>query len=319
MSIKILKASLASSLQDLGRRGFANLGIARSGAMDAYSLRMANILLGNHQDEAGLEICLQGGVYEFLSDHYFVLSGADFAAKLDGKNIETSKVYHAKKGMILNLDIAKKGFRGYLCVAGGFKVKPFLQSKSSDIKMGVGLFEGRFLKEGDILPCEDIFVPFNLEKRSIENPILQLDTQIKVRVLLNESAFSKKGIQSFLNTLYTVGSKSDRMGIYCESDERIEHKDSADIISQPVVFGSIQVPASGLPIVLMAGRQSTGGYTMIASVIESDLYLLAQAKIGTKLRFERIDIQEALRLYKQREESLSCLDKSLNLDFENLV
>lgn len=254
MSIKIIEASINSSLQDFGRKKFAKFGIARSGAMDEDALRMANILLGNKQDEAGIELCLKGGKYEFLDENYFVLSGAEFEAKLDNQKIKTCKVYQANKGDILELDLAKIGFRGYLCVAGGFEVKSFLNSKSSDAKMGAGVFEGRALQKDDILNTHNTFIPFNLEARECENPLFKSPKEPIIRVILgtNEDAFTQKGIETFLNTTYKVGLKSDRMAIYAESSESIEHKNSADIISDPAVFGSIQVPKSGIPIILMA-------------------------------------------------------------------
>lgn len=321
MSIKIIEPSLNSSLQDLGRKYYAGFGIARSGAMDEDSLIRANILLGNHINEAGIELCLKGGKYEFLNEHYFVLGGADFEAKLNGKNIQTCKVYKAKKGELLELNLAKIGFRGYLCIAGGFDISSFLGSKSSDSKMKVGLFEGRNLMTGDVLPSHNPFIPFNSSIRQCENPILNTQKELVIRVILgsNDDAFTAKGIETFLNTIYKVGSKSDRMAIYAESDAIIEHKGSADIISDPVVFGSIQVPKSGSPIILMAGRQSTGGYTKIATVIQNDLSLLAQTKPGAKFRFKSISFDEAMQIYKQRIQEFKALDRSVNLDFENLL
>ncbi|MFQ6342555.1 biotin-dependent carboxyltransferase family protein [Campylobacter sp. VTCC 70190] len=321
MSIKIIEASINSSLQDLGRKKFAKLGIARSGAMDENALRMANILLGNKQDEAGLELCLKGGKYEFLAENYFVLSGADFGAKLNKTQLKTCKVYKANKGDILELNLAKIGFRGYLCLAGGFDVKTFLNSKSSDAKMGVGAFDGRALQKNDILNIKDKFIPFNLPSRECENPLFKNPKEPIIRVILgtNEDAFTQKGLETFLNTPYKIGSKSDRMAIYAEADTLIEHKDSADIISDPAVFGSVQVPKSGIPIILMAARQSTGGYTKIATVIGNDLPLLAQAKLGSSFRFKSITMQEALELYKQREAEFKAMDKKINLDFENLI
>lgn len=321
MSIKIIEASINSSLQDFGRKKFAKLGIARSGAMDECALRMANILLGNKQDEAGIELCLKGGKYEFLDENYFVLSGAEFEAKLNNEKIKTCKVYKANKGDILELGLAKIGFRGYLCVAGGFEVKSFLDSKSSDAKMGVGAFGGRVLQKDDILIIKDKFIPFNLKSRECENPIFKNLKEPIVRVILgtNEDAFTQKGIDTFLNTTYKVGLKSDRMAIYTESSESIEHKNSADIISDPAVFGSIQVPKSGIPIILMAARQSTGGYTKIATVIEEDLTLLAQAKLGSSFKFQSVSMQEALELYKQKEAKFKAIEQKINLDFENLI
>lgn len=320
MSIKIIEASINSTIQDFGRKNYAKFGIARSGAMDELSLRTANILLGNKQDEAGLELCLKGGKYEFLNESYFALSGAEFDAKLNNEKIETCKVYKAKKGDLLELGLAKIGFRGYLCVAGGFKIKSFLNSKSSDAKMGVGIFNGRALKKDDILELNNDFIPFNLEKRECKNPVFDFSKEPTIRVILgtNDDAFTQNGLNAFLHTTYKIGLKSDRMAIYAEADTIIEHINSADIISDPAVFGSIQVPKSGLPIILMAGRQSTGGYTKIASVIENDLPLLAQAKLGTSFKFKSISMQDALKLYTQREENFKSLDKKINLDFENL-
>lgn len=320
MSIKIIEASINSTIQDFGRKNYAKFGIARSGAMDELSLRTANILLGNKQDEAGLELCLKGGKYEFLNESYFALSGAEFDAKLNNEKIQTCKVYKAKKGDLLELGLAKIGFRGYLCVAGGFKIKSFLNSKSSDAKMGVGIFNGRALKKDDILELNNDFIPFNLEKRECKNPIFDFSKEPTIRVILgtNDDAFTQNGLNAFLHTTYKIGLKSDRMAIYAEADTIIEHINSADIISDPAVFGSIQVPKSGLPIILMAGRQSTGGYTKIASVIENDLPLLAQAKLGTSFKFKSISMQDALKLYTQREENFKSLDKKINLDFENL-
>ncbi|TEY03989.1 biotin-dependent carboxyltransferase family protein [Campylobacter sp. US33a] len=320
MSIKIIEASINSTIQDFGRKNYAKFGIARSGAMDELSLRTANILLGNKQDEAGLELCLKGGKYEFLNESYFALSGAEFDAKLNNEKIQTCKIYKAKKGDLLELGLAKIGFRGYLCVAGGFKIKSFLNSKSSDVKMGVGIFDGRALQKDDVLELNNNFIPFNLEKRECENPIFKFDKEPIIRVILgtNDDAFTQNGLNTFLNTTYKIGLKSDRMAIYAEADTIIEHINSADIISDPAVFGSIQVPKSGLPIILMAGRQSTGGYTKIASVIENDLPLLAQAKLGTSFKFQSISMQEATKLYIQREENFKSLDKKINLDFENL-
>ncbi|EAL1764511.1 biotin-dependent carboxyltransferase family protein [Campylobacter jejuni] len=277
MSIKIIEAFINSSLQDFGRKKFAKFGIARSGAMDEDALRMTNILLGNKQDEAGIELCLKGGKYKFLDENYFVLSGAEFEAKPNNQKIKTCKVYKTNKGDILELGLAKIGFRGHLCVASSFEVKSFLNSKSSDAKMRVGIFKGRALQKDDILNTHNTFIPFNLEARECENPIFKSSKDPIIRVILgtNKDVFTQKGIDAFLNTSYKVGLKSDRMVIYTESSKSIEHKNSTDIISDPAVFGSIQVPKSGIPIILMAVGQSIGDYTKIATVIENDLSFFA--------------------------------------------
>ncbi|EAJ2033556.1 allophanate hydrolase, partial [Campylobacter coli] len=178
-----------------------------------------------------------------------IFGWAEFEAKLNNKKIQTCKVYQAKKGDILELGLAKIGFRGYLCVAGGFKIKSFLNSKSSDVKMGVGVFNGRALQKDDVLELNNSFIPFNLSKRECENPVFQFAKEPTIRVILgtNDDAFTQNGLNTFLNTSYKIGLKSDRMAIYAEAKTTIEHKNSADIISDPAVFGSIQVPKNGLP------------------------------------------------------------------------
>ncbi|TQR60243.1 biotin-dependent carboxyltransferase family protein [Campylobacter troglodytis] len=321
MSIRVIEPSLNSSLQDLGRKHYAHLGISRSGAMDEDALILANILLGNKLNEAGVELCFKGGAYEFLDDHFFVLSGAEFEASLEDERIQTYKVYRARRGDILRLKFAKMGFRGYLCLAGGFEVEGFLGSKSSDEGMGVGAFEGRNLRANDILLAKNFFEPFNVEKRQITNPLLNMPKRPQIRVLLgsNEDAFTQKGLDTFLNTVYTVSTKSSRMAIYCEASSLIEHKKEADIITEAVVFGSIQVPKSGLPIILMANRQSTGGYTKIATVIQNDLSFLAQMSLGAKFSFKSLEFEEALSLYKARMRVFKELDGFVNLNYEELI
>lgn len=318
MSIKILKPSLQSSIQDLGRCGYGEFGIARSGAMDMISLRIANILLCNAQDEAAIELCYFGGEYLFLDSHYFVLSGADFNATLNDRPIRTCKVYYAQKGEKLILQEAHKGFRGYLAVAGGFDVPKVLGSKSSDTKSKIGLFGGRFLQKNDIIAAQEESLFFQKE---CENPIFSIPKNPKLRVVLgpNDDAFSKENINIFLNTIYTVGQNSNRMGISCESDNMITHKNGADIISDGIVFGSIQVPGSGQPIVLMADRQTTGGYTKIATVISSDITKLAQLRIGESFMFEEISIKDAYQKYLSLERYFKRLENKIMSiwDFDN--
>ncbi len=307
MSIQIIKPSLLSSLQDRGRYGYGEYGIARSGAMDIKSLKIANLLLGNPIYEAGIELCWIGGEYVFLHSHFFVLGGADFNARLNDTPLQTCCVYQAKSGDNLILDSVKKGFRGYLCVAGGFDVESILGSKSSDTKSKIGLFGGRFFQANDILPAHTQHKIASL--RSCNNPVLSYKYPPQIRVVLGPETdyFAQENIDIFLNTIYKVGKNSNRMGISTVSDSPITCKKKPDIISSGVVFGSIQIPGSGFPLILMADRQTTGGYARIATVITADLSILAQLQLGQEFSFKAISIQEAHSIYLQEEQTLESL------------
>lgn len=302
MSIKVITPGMLSTIQDGGRKGFAAMGFNASGVMDVRSYHIANALVGNFTDEAVIEMTYLGGSFKFLESNYIAITGADMSPKLDGVPVEMYTTVFVKQDETLTFSAAKSGMRAYIAVRGGIDVPVIMGSRSTNLKCKLGGLDGRPLKAGDIVPCRDIYDEFH--KHLIHSAPKEDfgSDEITVRVLLGpqDDYFTDHGIKTFLNSTYTVTNESDRMG--CKlSGEKIEYKNTVDIISDGIVFGSIQIPRTGNPIIMLADRQTTGGYAKIATVISVDLPLLAQARPGTKVRFELIDRQKAERLLKQEQ------------------
>lgn len=302
MSIKVITPGMLSTIQDGGRKGFAAMGFNASGVMDVRSYHIANALVGNFTDEAVIEMTYLGGSFKFLESNYIAITGADMSPKLDGVPVEMYTTVFVKQDETLTFSVAESGMRAYIAVRGGIDVPVIMGSRSTNLKCKLGGLDGRPLKAGDIVPCRDVYDEFH--KHLIHSAPKEDfgSDEITVRVLLGpqDDYFTDHGIKTFLNSTYTVTNESDRMG--CKlSGEKIEYKNTVDIISDGIVFGSIQIPRTGNPIIMLADRQTTGGYAKIATVISVDLPLLAQARPGTKVYFELIDRQKAERLLKQEQ------------------
>lgn len=302
MSIKVITPGMLSTIQDGGRKGFAAMGFNASGVMDVRSYHIANALVGNFTDEAVIEMTYLGGSFKFLESNYIAITGADMSPKLDGVPVEMYTTVFVKQDETLTFSVAESGMRAYIAVRGGIDVPVIMGSRSTNLKCKLGGLDGRPLKAGDIVPCRDVYDEFH--KHLIHSAPKEDfgSDEITVRVLLGpqDDYFTDHGIKTFLNSTYTVTNESDRMG--CKlSGEKIEYKNTVDIISDGIVFGSIQIPRTGNPIIMLADRQTTGGYAKIATVISVDLPLLAQARPGTKVHFKLIDRQKAERLLKQEQ------------------
>ena len=302
MSIKVITPGMLSTIQDGGRKGFAAMGFNASGVMDVRSYHIANALVGNFTDEAVIEMTYLGGSFKFLESNYIAITGADMSPKLDGVPVEMYTTVFVKQDETLTFSVAESGMRAYIAVHGGIDVPVIMGSRSTNLKCKLGGLDGRPLKAGDIVPCRDVYDEFH--KHLIHSAPKEDfgGDEITVRVLLGpqDDYFTDHGIKTFLNSTYTVTNESDRMG--CKlSGEKIEYKNTVDIISDGIVFGSIQIPRTGNPIIMLADRQTTGGYAKIATVISVDLPLLAQARPGTKVHFELIDRQKSERLLKQEQ------------------
>lgn len=302
MSIKVITPGMLSTIQDGGRKGFAAMGFNASGVMDVRSYHIANALVGNFTDEAVIEMTYLGGSFKFLESNYIAITGADMSPKIDGVPVEMYTTVFVKQDETLTFSAAKSGMRAYIAVRGGIDVPVIMGSRSTNLKCKLGGLDGRPLKVGDIVPCRDVYDEFH--KHLIHSAPKEDfgSDEITVRVLLGpqDDYFTDHGIKTFLNSTYTVTNESDRMG--CKlSGEKIEYKNTVDIISDGIVFGSIQIPRTGNPIIMLADRQTTGGYAKIATVISVDLPLLAQARPGTKVHFKLIDRQKAERLLKQEQ------------------
>lgn len=300
MSLKVLIPGALTTVQDLGRMGYQQSGIPCGGVMDRDAYAAANALAGNTAGEAVLEHTIYGGSYLFESDETAVLTGADMKPALDGRPVPMYRPFSVKAGQVLSLGMAENGCRTCLALAGGIDVPVVLGSRSTSIKCSLGGLEGRALKAGDRIPVGASSVPeAELLNRSL--PPAVYESQVTVRVIPGpqEEAFTENGLETFYSSSYTITPDSDRMGYRMEGPE-IESLRGTDIISDAIVFGSIQVPSSGKPIILLADRQTTGGYAKIATVFSLDLPGLVQCRPGDTVRFSRISVEEAQELSAQK-------------------
>lgn len=314
MGIKFANGGFITTIQDMGRTGYQEFGVPAAGVMDTLSFRKANILVGNDENEAVLEVTLMGPMFTFTSDNIIAVTGGDLGAKLNGKDIPMYQAVLAKKGDTMSFMGIKSGSRAYVAFAGGLDIPVVMGSKSTHLKSSLGGFEGRKLGPGDE-------IEFTAPKTTLPNMsrrVLSADdfsgASCELRVILGpqDDCFTEKGIQTFLSSTYTLTNEADRMGLRFEG-ETIEHKNGGDIITDGISFGAVQVPSHGQPIVMMADHQTTGGYTKIAGVISVDLPKAAQLKPGCKVTFRAVTVEEAQdALIKELEELKAMREK---LDF----
>lgn len=293
MSIIIQNPGPVTTVQDLGRFGVMKNGFTQSGAMDQRSAKIANALVGNSEDKALLEMTLMGITAAFDSDCVIAVSGGDMSPSLNGIAIKNNKAYRVKSGDTIKLGIAQNGMRAYLAVSGGIKCDSFLGSCSTDMKSAVGGICGRRLKAGDvveILPCDTKIA--DIQNREIEPFVYASLVTVRAVSGPQDDMFTEQDLKVFFNSRYKVTRQADRMGIRLYGIP-LKSKSGVDIISDGIVFGSVQVPKNGMPIVLMADHQTTGGYAKIATVISADLPLLAQVKPDDTIMFRRVGVKEA--------------------------
>ncbi len=302
MKMTILSPGPLTTVQDQGRFGYMNTGFSPGGAMDPDAMKRANLLVGNRLGEGVLEMTLMGITAEFDCDTVIGITGADMCPTVNGEPVNMNTTVYVKKGSRLTLGAAKSGMRAYLAVSGGFALEPVMGSLSTNLKCALGGFQGRKLAAGDEICLKRETAPSQISPRFIAAPNLG-GRDIALHVILGpqDDYFTSEGIDSFCQKAYTVSVNSDRMGIRLEG-ERIENKNGVDIISDGIVTGSVQIPPAGVPIIMMADRQTTGGYAKIATVIRRDLSLLAQARPGDRVRF--YPITEEMALLTRKEESL---------------
>jgi len=306
--IKFMNGGLLTTIQDLGRYGYQKYGMPVAGAMDSYSLQLANWLVGNSRNEACFEITYLGPEIEFQSAATIGICGAMMQPMINGKMIAMNTCHQVKIGDMLTMGTVQKGMRAYLSIAGGIKIPEIMGSKSTYLRGKIGGFKGRKIETGDNIEIGDKLIHQTKALPKALLPVFRNKQVIRVISGTEYNAFDQEGIHTFLNTEYTISNQNDRMG-YRLSGPTIKHKSGADIISSGIVHGSVQVPGHGEPIIMMADHQTVGGYTKIANVISVDIPVLAQMKAGDKIRFKEITLEAAQELIKKQEENLIRLYK----------
>jgi antagonist of KipI len=300
---------LHTTVQDLGRWGFQALGVPVAGAMDPFSHRFANALLGNPRNAATLEITLIGPDLEFEGDCFAAVAGAEFGVTIDGAAVPHAHPFKVSSKSTMRFGARSHGARAYLAVDGGFDVPLVLASRSTHVPSGIGGWEGRSLRKGDRIPI----APAERSSLTFAHPTTHaLDTVIHapvVRVLSgpDRHRFVDDALDALQGARYTIAPDSDRMGFRLHGPG-LQHSHGADMISDVTPVGTVQVPGSGQPILLMADRQTAGGYPRIATMISADLGIAGQLAPGDALAFRICTPADALSALIAQENALLALE-----------
>ena len=285
-TIQVKTPGLLTTVQDLGREGFGPIGVSPSGAADPISLRLGNRLVANAESAAGLEMTLLGGTFLFPEGASLALTGSDFGATLDGATVDLGTSVEVRPGGTLRLGATRSGARCYLCVQGGIVVTPFLGSGSTHILIGLGGFQGRPLRQGDVLQIGSAGAPLRTHyrahytKRSVAPQALAALAPRKVlRVTPGPQSemFSESEQLAFYRNTYRVTEQSNRMGVRLHGTP-IAADSRGEMITEGVSLGAIQVPPGGHPIIVFVEQQTTGGYPKIANIISADFHSVGQLR-----------------------------------------
>jgi antagonist of KipI len=300
--VEVLRAGMFTTVQDLGRRGHRANGVPCSGAADQFALRVTNLLVGNHEDQAALEFTLVGPELKFLHDTVVALGGGEF------RGLPRWRPVAMRKGAILKIGPAITGCRGYLAIAGGVEVAPVLGSRSTYVRARLGGHEGRQLTNGDSLPVPDVRRTFSDHWRIDERIVPPYSGSAVVRVI--PGAHAGQFDDGWTDRAFKVSTQSDRMGVRLIGAS-LQRNVAGDMLSAAVAPGTIQVPPDGQPIVLLADAQTIGGYPQLAHVISVDLPLVAQLRPGEEVRFVPVTLADARELVAAQERAIGLLREGL--------
>ncbi|HZP37504.1 MAG TPA: biotin-dependent carboxyltransferase family protein [Methylomirabilota bacterium] len=296
-----------TTIQDAGRFGHLRVGIPTSGPMDRAAFLLANRLVGNPDGAAALECTLMGPRLEFTDARLVAVTGADMAPTVNGAAIPMWEAVPLRAGDVLRLGAARAGVRAYVAIAGGIDTPPALGSRSTYVRGRLGGIEGRALRKGDRLPLGPAAAARPRRLRAGRAPVYGTESEVAVTLGPQDDRFTPAGIATFLAGPYELLPQSDRMGARLKGPF-IEHTRGHDIVSDGVPMGGVQVIGDGQPIVLLADRQSAGGYTKIATVCSFDLPRIAQLKPGGRLTFRRVTVAEAHAMLR---DSIRSLDTAI--------
>jgi len=313
--IEVQAPGLLTTVQDLGREGFGPMGVSPSGAADPVAMRLGNRLVGNPESAAALEMTLLGGTFVFPQGALVALTGADFGAELDDSAIPLWSSIQVRPGQTLRTGATRSGARCYLCLRGGIDVRPFLGSRSTHLLSALGGHEGRALRKGDILQIGAAKTSFRTKKIAAKY-VSRLQPRKVLRVTPGPQcdAFSDLARKSFFSTTYNVAEESNRIGLRLQgtplpasvtSVATPAAGDLAELMTEGVPLGAVQIPPSGLPIILFVEQQTTGGYAKIANVISADLSSVGQLRPRDQIRFEPVDWENARALLLEQEALLA--------------
>lgn len=333
MSVEVIRPGLMTTVQDRGRRGYQQYGITSGGAMDLFALRAANLLVGNDEGDAALEATLAGPTLRFERAAVIAVCGGDLSPAVDGVPLPMWRPALVPAGAVLAFGRPRGGCRAYIAAAGGFAVPPVLGSRSADLRAGLGGGFGRALRAGDRLPLGMPSplagrIAAELRGRAGGGAFAAAAWRLPHSMLPGYAAepvvravrgphfgrFAPEAQEALFTVPMRVTPQSDRMGYRLEGPT-LPLAETFEPISSAVSFGTVQVPPNGQPIVLMADRQPTGGYPVIAQVIRADLPLLAQLAPGKTLRFQEVSLQAAEELLWIRETEWTLFRQGMTMKY----
>lgn len=313
--LKVRDPGLHTTLQDLGRFGSQRFGVPTAGALDTVALRLANAVVGNPPGTAALEILVAGPTLEVDADSIRIaLGGCGATIEVsDGSERRTVPAWHSvrlERGAVFRIAALPQTLCACLVVQGGFEATPVLGSVSTYARSCLGGFAGRPLSSGDTLPLARPSAEPGAEKALAAAPDADREHAIRVVLGPQNDLFTAEAVETLLTSHYTISNSADRMGMRLDGP-KLAHAGGFDIVSDGTAPGSIQVPGSGQPIVLLADRQTTGGYPKVATVVSSDLPRLARRRPGDRVRFETVEVDEAVALRRDHERWLASASKNL--------
>ena len=327
MSLQIIRAGFLTTVQDLGRAGFRQFGVAVGGALDSHALRVANLLVGNDESAAALEITFGGLRAQVSDDRIAAWCGGNFEARVESNAIPAGHVFILRRGQKFTIDRPRTGCRAWLTISGGIDLPLVLDSRSTDLRANFGGLDGRALRDGDELKlgrnserAEILIERLRSERSAHWKPPHDWSSPARGEPLLrfvrgaDWIRFDDAMIQRFTNEPFIVSPDSDRMGVRFDAPE-LKRQNAVDLISEAVAPGTVQVPPSGKPILLLGDCQTIGGYPKIAHVITVDLPIAAQLRAGDALHFREVSLADAHRLWLERECHLAQFRQGLDSHF----
>lgn len=311
--ITVIQQGFFTTVQDEGRWGYQAYGLPTAGVMDRYAGRMVNLLAGNKVQAAVLEMTSFGAAFKFDEEQLVAVGGADMQVRVNGVAVPNWSAFWVPKNGEVRFEEAVTGYRAYMAVHGGIDVPLVLGSRSTCVKAGVGGCEGRTLRQGDIL-----YVGHAAEEDAAKAQTLPSDYipsysgKVWVRVMLGpqQDMFAEEAIATFFAKPYTVTKQADRVG-YRLTGSRIFPISKADIISDAVYQGAIQIASHGMPFIMLADHQTTGGFAKLGYVVRSDLFKVAQTKAGDSIRFRCVSEDEAIEALALEQQKFQVISKIL--------
>jgi len=313
--IAVGSGGLSTTVQDLGRPGRYSIGMPPSGAMDQYSYRLGNLLVGNDEGAAALEATYIGPTLEFSDDRVVAVTGGDAAVTLNGDPVPTWEALAVSAGDVLAFGMISSGARPYVAVSGGVDVPEYLGSRSTYTLIGLGGLEGRKLADGDELPLGPARGPSTAGARVPDELVPRFGSDIEVRTVVGLCSYrlTETALDSFLSTPWRVTKDADRVGYrlrggtldFVEREQPFgAGSDPANVVDLGYPIGSVQVPGGDEPIVLLGDAVTGGGYATVGTVVSVDRDLFGQAKTGDTVRFRPVDVDEALAARAERNQQL---------------